>query len=75
MIQDVQIRVESGVKVSVSVQNKFQQILQEIEQNEQQIKQVAMEISKLNKVISCIGQETKTVASTADQLYQMATHL
>ena len=75
MIEDVQIRVESGVKVSVGVQNKFQQILQEIEQNEQQIKQVAMEISKLNKEISCIGQETKTVASTADQLYQTATHL
>ena len=75
MIDDVQIRVESGVKVSVSVQNKFQQILQEIEQNEQQIKQVALEISKLTNVISCIGQETKTVASTADQLYQTATHL
>lgn len=75
MIEGVQIRIESGVKVSVSVQNKFQQILREIEQNEQQIKQVAMEITKLTNEISGIGQETKTVASKADQLYQTATHL
>ena len=75
MIGHVQIRIKSGVKVSVSAQNKFQQILREIEQNEQQIKQVAIEISKLNKEISSIGQETKTVACTADQLYQRATHL
>ncbi|KOS66230.1 chemotaxis protein [Lysinibacillus contaminans] len=75
MIDDVQLRVESGVKVSVGVQKKFQQILQAIEQNEQQITKVSTDISDLNDVISSIGHETKTVASTADQLYQTATHL
>lgn len=75
MIEDVQIRVESGVEVSVGTQKKFQQILQAIEQNEQQIKQVATDISNLGKVISSIGNETRTVASAADQLYQTATYL
>lgn len=75
MIEDVQLRVESGVEVSVGTQKKFQQILQAIEQNEQQIKQVATDISNFSKVISSIGNETRTVASAADQLYQTATQL
>lgn len=75
MIDDVQLRVESGVKMSVGVQKKFQQILQAIARNEQQIIKVDTDISNLNAVISSIGHDTKTVASTADQLYQTATHL
>lgn len=75
MVEDVQLRVEVGVEVSVSTQKIFQQILQAIEQNEQQIKHVATDISNLSNVISSIGQETRTVASTADQLFQTATQL
>ena len=75
MIEDVQIRVESGVEVSVATQKKFKQILEAIEQNEQQIKQVATDISNLSNVISSIGHETKSVANAADKLYETATHL
>lgn len=75
MIEDVQLRVESGVEVSVGTQKKFKQILEAIEQNEQQIKQVATDISNLSNVISSIGHETKSVASAADKLYETATHL
>ncbi len=75
MIDGVQVRVDSGLDVSVSTQQKFQQILKAIEQNEQQIKQVAADISNLSSVIGNIGNETRNVASTADDLYQMTTHL
>lgn len=75
MIEDVQLRVESGVEVSVGTQKKFKQILEAIEQNEQQIKQVAIDISNLSNVISSIGHETKSVANAADKLYQTATQL
>lgn len=75
MIEDVQLRVESGVEVSVGTQKKFKQILEAIEQNEQQIKQVATDISNLSNVVSSIGHETKSVANAADKLYETATHL
>lgn len=75
MIEDVQLRVDSGLEVSVNTQTKFQQILKAIEQNEKQIKQVSSDILNLSGVISNIGNETRDVASTADQLYQMTTHL
>lgn len=75
MIEDVQLRVESGVEVSVGTQKKFKKILEAIEQNENQIKQVATDISNLSRVISSIGHETKSVAIAAEKLYQTATHL
>lgn len=75
MIGDVQLRVNTGVEMSADVQKKFQHILLEIKNNEQQIMQVGKDISSLSSVISSIGSETKTVANTADQLYQTATHL
>lgn len=75
MIGDVQSRVNTGVEMSTDVQKKFQHILLEIKNNEQQIMQVGKDISNLSSVISSIGSETKTVANTADQLYQTATHL
>lgn len=75
MIEGVQVRVDSGLAVSITTQVKFQKILKAIEQNEQQIKRVAMDISNLNTVISTIGHETRDVATTADELYQMTTHL
>ena len=75
MIDAVQSRVDSGLDVSVNTQTKFQQILKAIEQNEAQIKEVAMDITNLTSVISSIGQETRDVATTADELYQMTTHL
>ena len=75
MIEDVEARVESSTKFSLETQKIFQQILIAIDQNEQQIKQVALDVSNLSNVISIIGDETRTVASTADQLYQTATNL
>lgn len=75
MIDAVQSRVDSGLDVSINTQTKFQQILKAIEQNEAQIKVVAMDITNLTSVISNIGQETRDVATTADELYQMTTHL
>ncbi|MEK4130722.1 MULTISPECIES: globin-coupled sensor protein [Solibacillus] len=75
MIEDVQLRVDSGLDVSVNTQTKFQQILKAIDQNEKQIKQVAFDILDLSSVIGNIGHETRDVASTADQLYKMTTHL
>ena len=75
MIDAVQSRVDSGLDVSINTQMKFQQILKAIEQNETQIKEVAMDITNLTSVISNIGQETRDVATTADELYQMTTHL
>ncbi|MEK4386716.1 globin-coupled sensor protein [Solibacillus sp. FSL W7-1464] len=75
MIDAVQSRVDSGLDVSINTQTKFQQILMAIEQNEAQIKEVAMDITNLTSVISNIGQETRDVATTADELYQMTTHL
>lgn len=75
MIDAVQSRVDSGLDVSINTQTKFQQILKAIEQNEAQIKEVAMDITNLTSVISNIGQETRDVAATADELYQMTTHL
>lgn len=75
MIDAVQSRVDSGLDVSINTQTKFQQILKAIEQYEAQIKEVAMDITNLTSVISNIGQETRDVATTADELYQMTTHL
>ena len=75
MIDAVQSRVDSGLDVSINTQMKFQQILKAIEQNETQIKEVAMDITNLTSVISNIGQETRDVATTAGELYQMTTHL
>lgn len=75
MIEGVQSRVDSGLDVSINTQTKFQQILKAIEQNEAQIKEVAIDITNLSSVISNIGQETRDVATTADKLYQMTTHL
>ncbi|WP_332645799.1 globin-coupled sensor protein [Lysinibacillus sp. 54212] len=75
MINSVQVRVEAGVNVSISTQKKFQQILDAIEQNERQISLVAKDISNLSGVIDSIEKETRTVASTADQLYQTATSI
>lgn len=75
MIGDVQLRVNTGVEMSTDVQKKFQHILLEIKKNEQQIMQVGKDISSLSLVISSIGSETKTVANTADQLYQTAAQL
>lgn len=75
MIDAVQSRVDSGLDVSISTQTKFQQILKAIEKNEAQIKEVALDITNLTSVISNIGQETRDVATTADELYQMTTHL
>lgn len=75
MIEGVQLRVDSGMDVSVNTQVKFQQILNAIEQNEKQIRHVSTDILNLSGVISNIGHETRDVASTADKLYQMTTHL
>ncbi|MER2153009.1 MAG: globin-coupled sensor protein [Solibacillus sp.] len=75
MIDAVQSRVDSGLDVSINTQMKFQQILKAIEQNETQIKEVAMDITNLTSVISNIGEETRDVATTADELYQMTTHM
>lgn len=75
MIERVQLRVDSGLDVSINTQTIFQQILNAIEQNEAQIKEVAMDITNLGSVIGNIGQETRDVAITADELYQMTTHL
>ncbi|WP_445683159.1 methyl-accepting chemotaxis protein [Solibacillus sp. FSL K6-1554] len=75
MIERVQLRVDSGLDVSINTQTIFQQILKAIEQNEAQIKEVAMDITNLGSVIGNIGQETRDVAITAEELYQMTTHL
>lgn len=75
MIHSVQVRVEAGVNVSVSTQQKFEQILDAIELNEEQISQVAKDISNLASVMNSIEKETRTVATTADHLYQAATSI
>lgn len=75
MIDDVQQRVEAGRYVSGSVQNKLHQILQELIDNEAQIKGVAIEVGNLKEVMSSVGHETKTVANTASQLHVTAMNL
>ncbi|MFJ7668330.1 protoglobin domain-containing protein [Lysinibacillus sp. NPDC097195] len=75
MIDCIEERVADGVGAALETQTKFQDILQAIVKNEQLIVQVEADVKNLEKVISSIGNETRTVASTADSLYQTAMHL
>ncbi|WP_409370548.1 methyl-accepting chemotaxis protein [Lysinibacillus sp. 38-6] len=75
MIDCIEGRVADGVGAALETQTKFQDILQAIVKNEQLIVQVETDVKNLEKVISSIGNETRTVASTADSLYQTAMHL
>ncbi|CAM5677927.1 Chemotaxis protein OS=Lysinibacillus sphaericus OX=1421 GN=LS41612_04980 PE=3 SV=1 [Lysinibacillus sphaericus] len=75
MIDRIEESVADGVEAAVETQSKFHDILQAIVENERCIVQVETDVKNLEKVISSIGNETRTVASTADSLYQTAMHL
>lgn len=74
-IGEVKNQVLSGVDVSIATQSKFGQILLEIQQNEQHIKEIEMDIASLSQVIRTIGQDTRTVADKATYLYDTAMNL
>lgn len=75
MIGDVQVRVKYGVDMSVETQSKFQRILETIEENEQLIKEIDKEVVHLANIINSIGNDTKNVATTADNLYHTTLNL
>lgn len=75
MIDRIEESVADGVEAAVETQSKFHDILQAIVENERCIVQVETDVKNLEKVIGSIGNETRTVASTADSLYQTAIHM
>ncbi|MFS0576063.1 globin-coupled sensor protein [Sporosarcina sp. 179-K 3D1 HS] len=75
MIGQVQERVAIGRNDSIESQEKFHMILTSLEANNRQIKQIETEVADLVEVIKAIGNDTKQVAVSADNLHQTALRL
>lgn len=74
-IEEVRESVTLGMKDSKETQMKFTKILQSIEENDRHIHTIEMDVEGLVKVIQEIGNDTKKVAATADNLHQTALQL
>ncbi|MEZ7171971.1 protoglobin domain-containing protein [Sporosarcina sp. OR05] len=74
-IEEVRESVTLGMKDSKETQMKFTKILQSIEDNDRHIHTIEMDVEGLVKVIQEIGNDTKKVATTADNLHQTALQL
>ncbi|MHC8515142.1 protoglobin domain-containing protein [Sporosarcina sp. ITBMC105] len=74
-IEEVRESVTLGMKDSKETQVKFTKILQAIENNDRHIHTIEMDVEGLVKVIQEIGNDTKKVAATADNLHQTALQL
>ncbi|MDW0113429.1 globin-coupled sensor protein [Sporosarcina saromensis] len=74
-IEEVRESVTLGMKDSKETQMKFTKILQSIEDNDRHIHTIEMDVEGLVKVIQEIGNDTKKVAATADNLHQTALQL
>lgn len=74
-IANMEKSVELGLESSTDTNRKFNKILLSIEENNNHINQVESQVSNLVQVIRDISNDTKTVAVTADNLYQTAVQL
>ncbi|WP_445322767.1 methyl-accepting chemotaxis protein [Psychrobacillus sp. FSL K6-2684] len=74
-ISDMEKSVELGLESSMDTNRKFNKILLSIDENNNHIDQVEIQVSNLVQVIRDISNDTKTVAVTADSLYQTAVQL
>lgn len=74
-IEEVRESVTLGMKDSKETQMKFTKILQSIEDNDRHIHTIEMDVEGLVKVIQEIGNDTKKVAATAENLHQTALQL
>lgn len=75
MIGTVQERVSLGMKDSLESQARFSTILNSLEENNRHINQIETDVADLVDVIKAIGNDTKKVALTADNLHQTALRL
>lgn len=66
---DIKKMVSLGLEDSNQTQNKFNQILISIDQNNKQINQVKEDMMGLVQIIQGIGNDTSKVAATAENLY------
>ncbi|WP_342567224.1 globin-coupled sensor protein [Psychrobacillus sp. FSL K6-4046] len=74
-IANMEKSVELGLESSQDTNRKFNKILFSIDENTDYINQVEFQVSNLVEVIRDISNDTKTVAVTADSLYQTAVQL
>lgn len=74
-IANMEKSVELGLESSSNTNRKFNKILFSIDENTNHINQVELQVSNLLEVIRDISNDTKTVAVTADSLYQTAVQL
>ncbi|MER2261743.1 MAG: globin-coupled sensor protein [Psychrobacillus sp.] len=74
-ISNMEKSVELGLESSQDTNRKFNKILFSIDQNTDYINQVELQVTDLVEVIRDISNDTKTVAATADSLYQTAVQL
>ena len=74
-ISDMEKSVELGLESSMDTNRKFNKILLSIDENNNHIDQVEIQVSNLVQVIRDISNDTKTVAVTAESLYQTAVQL
>lgn len=74
-IGEVRESVSLGMQGSKESQLKFQKILKAIEDNDRHIHSIEDDVDGLVEVIKEIGEDTKKVAVTADNLHQTAIQL
>ena len=74
-IGEVRKSVSLGMLGSKESQQKFQKILKAVEENDRHIHSIEDEVESLVEVIREIGEDTKKVAVTADNLHQTAIQL
>lgn len=74
-IANMEKSVELGLESSQDTNRKFNKILFSIDENTDYINQVEFQVSNLVEAIRDISNDTKTVAVTADSLYQTAVQL
>ncbi|WOV87337.1 globin-coupled sensor protein [Sporosarcina oncorhynchi] len=74
-IGEVRKSVSLGMLGSKESQQKFQKILKAVEENDRHIHLIEDEVESLVEVIREIGEDTKKVAVTADNLHQTAIQL
>lgn len=74
-IFDVKQRVALGLEGSMEAQTTFRKILHSIDENDRHINRVEADVMELVQVIKGIGNDTRKVATTAENLHQTATQL
>ncbi|KAA0966037.1 chemotaxis protein [Sporosarcina sp. ANT_H38] len=74
-ITEVKESVALGLDGSIQTQEKFKKILHSIVENDHHINRVEIDVTELVQVIKVIGNDTKKVATTAENLHQTALQL